>query len=1456
MSDASLEQALVRIVRDSFDRSSDGLVRIDPRSQLPWLGALRALLEWDPALEIGVLTPSLASSLAASGLACETDPRLMTAWRNDPDRHARVLYIGPATGAGQQGLRDLNQVLSFDDIAGAWAIEIHDRLGVFRDRELEIRRGVLDAIVDLVTRRVRTPRAVAEYIDEIALNPSVDISDLQGELWRLELLPDQSLVSAATSISSRVALNVDVMEGLLGDDDRAERDRKKLRASSANEASHVLSFVASREIEDLSRCDLDGVLSVLRGGSKPPPPDRVPTMLDALSSKPLDVVAAIDAFAELIGDLTELDAVDVTATEPEEMRLVIRDASSAVKVWQASDSPAGDENEPFAVLELRDHSGEVMPVTFDASLLSAELDGLVDQAIVDEFRSRRLDLMKFKHRLAIPDEELLSVLLVSEPLREAAAKYLAAWRALLDAFSAVVEKHADLGALLALGDAVWSRPLGDGETFESAIVEASHGYEQARLAPFHPWRLDPLLSLTETVLAGGTQAENAVEAARWALSKAVPIFRVLKVGRADLHFSASRDGWAEFTRDQENTLFATPNRVRELSRTLNAYVRTHPWATAGATILVANSPNGALIGNLVRGTQPALGHEPQTLVITDRETIGVDRNLPTLELLELFQEERLADSEVLRVVGRDLTLGFLPGRRGTSHNLSEGAIGSVELQLRKKGVGVAGQRSIPTITLSADPSNQTIALLHQVAGTAGRPVQEFDLALPPSAARSIPLLANNTEWLVIGAPAFVSSFEVQDSHGHVFHRLTEFDGGEYKYLLFARDLEPLGVAVRERMAALPIASPSLASVQSLVNELSSRLPQKVFDVALNRFGTEEALGLINARAIAHVASSDTDLVLEISLDHAGWAQQLAGDDNRRADFIIVTIDGEPDAEDPIRIVVVEAKATTKEFASPRSEAEPFTEAIGQAEATRAFLTRVVASAEEGLLEGVQFRSFVEQLATRAASEYLSSKDEDKQRRFPTYFEHISKLSRSGRRLPPISSLVVVSFLEGVQPMVRVGDDDLEMISASSHLLGQVLRDEPFDLPALTPPDSPEDVAPSSRDESQVQGGGPEDSSGNVATNLANSAVAAGTSADDQNRDDLTNQVILTSVTNALRLRSESVGRAEDANISVGPTFASVSLPFERGAAIAPLQRAELDLARDLGVSTVEIDNDQVEGRIRVLVPRKARQFPQLSRSEVLASTKGTHYLPLLLGQDLRGEQVDVPLSTWPHALVAGSTGSGKTTLLRSLLFQINCWGPSQTNAVVVDGKGETDYFGVLEPAMFAPEFPEPQLTAAAAVDVLQWLSDSEVPRRKGLLLELAKQRAGRVDARSLYLEAALAGESAPIRPLVVVVDEFNEIMIRGGTDKERFVESVTSVAQTGRSVLVHLVLATQRPDRNVVPGSIKANLPTRISLRLPTATDSVTVLGHGGAERLIGWGDMLVQVNGEPDQRLQSFITP
>ena len=173
--------------------------------------------------------------------------------------------------------------------------------------------------------------------------------------------------------------------------------------------------------------------------------------------------------------------------------------------------------------------------------------------------------------------------------------------------------------------------------------------------------------------------------------------------------------------------------------------------------------------------------------------------------------------------------------------------------------------------------------------------------------------------------------------------------------------------------------------------------------------------------------------------------------------------------------------------------------------------------------------------------------------------------------------------------------------------------------------------------------------------------------------------------------------------------------------------------------------------------------------------------------------------------------------------------------------------------MFHERFPEIKLNAKDAVEVLKFVFEEEVPRRKKIMVDEAKISGNRVEAKKNYIENVLNNTKPLLKPLIIVIDEFNEIMLQNGPDRDDFVKYITSIAQTSRSVLVHLILITQKPERIVLPGTIKANLPTRAAFRLPVATDSITILGHGGAEKLLGSGDFLFQNNGRQDVRLQGF---
>jgi S-DNA-T family DNA segregation ATPase FtsK/SpoIIIE len=157
--------------------------------------------------------------------------------------------------------------------------------------------------------------------------------------------------------------------------------------------------------------------------------------------------------------------------------------------------------------------------------------------------------------------------------------------------------------------------------------------------------------------------------------------------------------------------------------------------------------------------------------------------------------------------------------------------------------------------------------------------------------------------------------------------------------------------------------------------------------------------------------------------------------------------------------------------------------------------------------------------------------------------------------------------------------------------------------------------------------------------------------------------------------------------------------------------------------------------------------------------------------------------------------------------------------------------------------------------VFRWVVEQEIPRRRNVVLERARATPGERPraARELFVSAAKENSVDPFPVLIVVVDEFAEIMLAGGTAAHEFEQRVQQVTQVGRSVLVNLILATQRPDASVVRGAIKANLDARVALRLPTHHDSMTVLGGKGAEGLLGRGDLIFQAAGQPAVRLQGY---
>lgn len=320
----------------------------------------------------------------------------------------------------------------------------------------------------------------------------------------------------------------------------------------------------------------------------------------------------------------------------------------------------------------------------------------------------------------------------------------------------------------------------------------------------------------------------------------------------------------------------------------------------------------------------------------------------------------------------------------------------------------------------------------------------------------------------------------------------------------------------------------------------------------------------------------------------------------------------------------------------------------------------------------------------------------------------------------------------------------------------------------------------------------------------------------------------------------------------GPVVTRFELEPAPGVKVSQIVNLAKDIARGLSVISVRVV-DVIPGKpyIGLEIPNTNREIVYLS--EILRSVdfdKARSPLSLGLGKDISGRPVVVDIGKMPHLLVAGTTGSGKSVavnaMLISLLYKAT---PEEIKLILVDPKmlELSVYEGI--PHLLAPVVTDMK----EAANALRWCV-GEMERRYRLMSALGvrnlagynrKVKQARAAGEPLLdpffeSDGAAPGETAaelePLPSIVVVIDEFADMMMIVGKKVE---ELIARLAQKARAAGIHLVLATQRPSVDVITGLIKANIPTRIAFQVSSKIDSRTILDQAGAEQLLGHGDML-----------------
>ena len=355
--------------------------------------------------------------------------------------------------------------------------------------------------------------------------------------------------------------------------------------------------------------------------------------------------------------------------------------------------------------------------------------------------------------------------------------------------------------------------------------------------------------------------------------------------------------------------------------------------------------------------------------------------------------------------------------------------------------------------------------------------------------------------------------------------------------------------------------------------------------------------------------------------------------------------------------------------------------------------------------------------------------------------------------------------------------------------------------------------------------------------LLRSSVA---STADSREETLVNRSRLEAALKSFGISAKVVG------VIKGPTVTRYDIELDSGVKLARITNLAGDLALSLGVINVRIApipnkistvGIEVPNRIvSTVYLRDIIDTPQFSS----AKSK----LSFAIGKDISGEAVIGNIAKLPHMLIAGTTGSGKSVCMNSLILSLLYKAkPDEVKLIMIDPKMVElgVYNGI--PHLYVPVVTDPKKAAGA----LQW-SVVEMLKRYRLFSEIGVRDIENYNKHC----AANGGQTLP--QVVIVIDELADLMLVASKDVE---ESICRVAQMGRAAGMHLVIATQRPSADVITGLMKANIPSRIAFAVSSAMESRIILDQGGAEKLVGMGDMLYSPvgSGKPMRIQGAFVS-
>ncbi len=316
-------------------------------------------------------------------------------------------------------------------------------------------------------------------------------------------------------------------------------------------------------------------------------------------------------------------------------------------------------------------------------------------------------------------------------------------------------------------------------------------------------------------------------------------------------------------------------------------------------------------------------------------------------------------------------------------------------------------------------------------------------------------------------------------------------------------------------------------------------------------------------------------------------------------------------------------------------------------------------------------------------------------------------------------------------------------------------------------------------------------------------------------------------------------------VSRGPVITRYELQPAPGVKVSRIVSLSDDIALNLAAPGVRIEAP-IPGKAAVGIEVPNKDIAPVVLREVLESENFLNHpskIGFALGKDIAGNNIIADIAKMPHLLIAGATGSGKSVCINSLIISILYKAtPDEVRLIMIDPKVVelSSYNGI--PHLMIPVVTDPRKAAGA----LNWAVQEMVNRYKSF----ADKGVRDLERYNEQLEE----DEKPLPQIVVIIDELSDLMMVAPGEVE---DAICRLAQMARAAGIHLVIATQRPSVDVITGVIKANIPSRIAFAVSSQTDSRTILDMGGAEKLLGRGDMLYHPSGsnKPKRVQGAFIT-